>query len=389
MMPVNTPELIRLYRETFPSSLPSLIVRAPGRVNLIGEHTDYNDGFVLPIATRQSLYVIAGSSDTNQIVVHSTAYDETVTFSSHYPGPPGQPHWSNYVRGMAALLLRNDVALRGGFLLIHSELPVGGGLSSSAAIEIGSAMAFLSLAKTKMEPMPLALLARQAEHEYAGSPCGIMDQFICVLGQAGHALLLDCRSQSSEHVPLPDKVNLVLMNTQVKHDLAASEYPLRQQECRKGLEILRRECPDVAALRDLSMKDFRECARRLNETTFKRCRHVITEIERTLAAAQALRQEDFMSFGDLMLKSHESLRDDYAVSCPELDALVEIARAVPGVYGARMTGGGFGGCAIALARLGAEEALRLAIQEQYNTRFAKPALVDTTPAGEGVCLQLL
>ena len=381
---VNKAELKARFREIFPDSTPRTLVRAPGRVNLIGEHTDYNDGFVLPIAMSQALYVVAGESNDAQIAVHSTAFDQTATFPAGEPAPPTAPAWANYVRGVAALLGKNGVRLNGGRLLIDSDVPVGGGVSSSAALEIGAALALLALAAETMEPVPLALLARRAEHEYAGSPCGIMDQFICALGEAGHALLLDCRSQAYEHVPVPaGDACLVVMNTQVKHEIGSSEYPVRQQQCRDGLAVIQASHPDVVALRDVTPATLDAHSGAMDTVAFQRCRHVVTEIARTIRAADALRARDFQAFGKLMFASHASLRDDYAVSCPELDHLVEIARTVPGVYGARMTGGGFGGCAIALVRRDAEPALRAAVARRYDTRFEKPAIVYTTTASRG------
>jgi galactokinase len=240
-----------------------------------------------------------------------------------------------------------------------------------------------------LPPLDLALLAREAEHRYAGSPCGIMDQFICVLGRGDHALLLDCRSRGFEHLPLPTgEATWIVMDTQVKHNLGASEYPVRQQQCRAGVEAVRSDDPSVSALRDVSPARLEACRDAMSAVVYRRCRHVVTEIDRTREAAEGLRRGDLERFGGLMLASHASLRDDYEVSCPELDALVEIARAVPRVYGARMTGGGFGGCAIALARASAVDAVRAAVRERYDGSFDRPALVYTTRASDGATLAL-
>lgn len=387
---VNTSELQESFQQVFPGSTPSTLVRAPGRVNLIGEHTDYNDGLVLPIAMSQSLYVLAGPSDDAHVAVHSTAFDQTVAFPAQRPGEPddpdhaGDPAWSRYVRGVAALLAKEGITLTPGRLLIHSDVPIGGGVSSSAALEVGSALALLAMAGSNMDDVPLALLARQAEHQYAGSPCGIMDQFICVLGRAGHALLLDCRSQACEQVPMPlDDTRLVVLNTQVKHEIGSSEYPVRQRQCLEGLAVMQGSHPELKALRDVTPAILDAHEDKMDPVALQRCRHVVTEIDRTARAADALRDRDFHTFGQLMFDSHVSLRDDYAVSCAELDHLVEIARGVPGVHGARMTGGGFGGCAIALVRREAESALQFAVQERYNTRFDEPAIVYTTTAAAG------
>ncbi|MBI4579761.1 MAG: galactokinase [Planctomycetes bacterium] len=298
--------------------------------------------------------------------------------------------WADYVRGVAAMLVRRGVRLRGAQLLIHSEVPVGGGVSSSAALETGVARALLALVDQEVETAELALLCRRAEHEYAHSPCGIMDQFICGLGRADCALLLDCRSREYEHIPfnLDDDV-LVIMNTQVKHEIGSSEYPVRQRQCRDGLAVLRRKCADVRSLRDVTPAMLQDARGEMEPLVFDRCWHVVTEIERTVQAAEALRANNRMEFGRLMVASHASLSARYQVSCPELDALVDVARSVDGVYGARMTGGGFGGCAIALARRQAEDALRSLVAERYDGRFAKPALVYTTRAENGASVRRL
>ncbi len=379
------------YRGVFGHSTPDLLAYAPGRVNLIGEHTDYHDGLVLPIAMSASLYVLVGGRGRNEIAVHSTAFGETVTFPAQDPGGPDDfgnlPAWSRYVRGVAALLRRDGIALRGGCLLIDSDVPVGGGVSSSAALEIGSALALLALSIASMEAVPLALLARQAEHEYAHSPCGIMDQFICLLGKADHALLLDCRSREFRHVPLPRRqVELIVMDTGVRHAIGGGEYALRQQQGRAGLAVLQASDPRIAALRDASMEQLLTQQERMDPVVFRRCRHVIGEIQRTREAAAALESGDWENFGRLMNASHVSLRDDYEVSCAELDALVELAVGTSGVYGARMTGGGFGGCAIALARKNTLPALHQAVAEKYNKRFAKPAAVYATFAEKGAAV---
>jgi len=387
---VNMVDLKQQYQLLFPEAIPEFQVRAPGRVNLIGEHTDYNGGLVLPIAMSQALYVIAGKRKGSDIVVHSTAMDETISFSADHPGTPGKPAWANYIRGVAALLIQEGIQLKPGNLLIHSEVPIGGGVSSSAALEVGTALALLSLAEKTMEPVALALLAKQAEHEYAQSPCGIMDQFICTLGQAGNALLLDCQSQSYEHLPLDlNESVLMIMDTQVKHSIGASEYPVRQQQCRKGLATIQQQYPEVRSLREVTPDRLIACANQMDKTTYRRCRHVQTEISRTLEAADALRSGDLQGFGELMYASHHSLRDDYGVSCEELDCLVEIAGQVPGVYGARMTGGGFGGCAIALVRRDSTEELRSAVRQKYDSGFDKPAIVYTTTASNGAAARKL
>ncbi len=378
------------FSRLFAGGVPSVLVRSPGRVNLIGEHTDYNDGFVLPIAMTQALHLGVARRSDRRIRVHTTAYQQTVEFDLDQPIAPGEPKWANYVKGVAALLQSDGVALSGADLLIDSEVPLGGGVSSSAALEVGTAHALLAISGARMDPVPMALLCRQAEHRYAGSPCGIMDQFICVLGQKGHALLLDCRTQHYEHIPadLPGVV-LVVMDTQVKHEIGRSEYPVRQQQCQAGLKLIQASEPAVRSLRDVTTAMLSKYAAGMPEMVHRRCRHVVTEIERTVQAAKALKGGDVRTFGKLMCDSHVSLRDDYEVSCSELDALVDVARSVPGVHGARMTGGGFGGCAIALADERVAAALTEAIRDRYDRQWEKPAIVYTTRPEAGATWQTI
>ena len=383
-MPVNTESILRQFAEAFEGRSPTVLARAPGRVNLIGEHTDYNEGYVLPIAMDRSIFVAGRARDDGRLVVRSSLYDQPASWPLDDLGPPGEPRWANYVKGTAAVLMRHGMELCGAELLIVSELPIGGGVSSSAALEVGTAKALLALANEFAEPVSLALWCRQAEHEYANSPCGIMDQFICVLGHERSALLLDCRSQTYDHLPFhPETASIVVMDTQVKHDIGASQYPLRQQQCRAGVAYFSQVDPRVKALRDVSAEVFARHVSRLDRTTAARCRHVITENHRVVHAAEALRAGALHEFGQLMTESHRSLRDDYEVSCAELDAIVEVACTIGGVYGARMTGGGFGGCAIALVEDDAVEPLERAIHDRYNRRFGKPAIVYAVHAGAG------
>lgn len=390
---VNTSDLINRFQQAFSGLAPSVAVRAPGRVNLIGEHTDYNNGYVLPVAMSQSLYVVAAPAEDEAIEIRSTAFEQPARFPAADPGEPdapGLPAWSNYPRGVAALLAKRGIRLRPGKLLVHSEVPIGGGVSSSAALEVGSGLALLALAGQTMDPVELALLCQQAEHQYAHSPCGIMDQFICALGKEYYALLLDCRSREFEHIPVPfDNAVLLVMNTQVKHEIGGGEYGIRRKQCEQAVEILKARYPQVQSLRDVKPPMLFSQRQAMDPLIFRRAQHVVTEIQRTVEAADALRHGRLADFGALMFDSHASLRDDYEVSCAELDALVAIAREVQGVYGARMTGGGFGGCAIALVEPAAMDALQSAIQSDYNTRFEKPAVVYPTAASEGARVERL
>lgn len=337
-----------IYRDA--STAPRLF-RAPGRVNLIGEHTDYNDGFVLPMAINCETRVAAAARTDRLIRAHTLNLDKSAEFNlDEAAATPEKGKWSNYVEGMARSLEARGVQLAGADLLIASDVPVGAGLSSSAALEISVGFALLSLAQVAIDPVQLALAGQAAEHEYTGTRSGIMDQFIVVRAAAGHALLIDCRTLEAKLVPLAsdDDVVIAICDSEVKHSLASSEYNTRRAECERGVELLREFLPDIKALRDVSTSEFKLYEERLPEPVRRRCRHVITENERTLQAADKFRDGDMKLAGELMFASHNSLRDDYEVSCAELDELVEIASRIKGVYGARMTGGGFGGCTVNL-----------------------------------------
>lgn len=383
-MQVNTDTILKEFAQAFEGHAPTVLARAPGRVNLIGEHTDYNEGYVLPIAMDRAIFVAARPRNDGRLRAQSTLLNETVMWPLEELGGPGEPAWANYVKGTAAMLMRHGVELCGADLLIVSELPIGGGVSSSAALEVGTAKALLALTNAFVDPVQLALLCRQAEHEFANSPCGIMDQFASLLTHEGAALLLDCRSQQFDHLPFaPEGAAIVVMDTQVKHSIGGSEYPVRQKQCLAGVEFFRQKDTSVRALRDVNEVMLARHVGQMDPTVAARCRHVVTENARVVHASEALRAGAFHEFGQLMTDSHRSLRDDYKVSCAELDALVELACGIGGVYGARMTGGGFGGCAIALVEDHAIDALTRAIKSRYDRQFDKPALVYTTRAAAG------
>ncbi|MGH9844133.1 MAG: galactokinase [Blastocatellia bacterium] len=342
------------------------IFSAPGRVNLIGEHTDYNDGFVLPMAIDRRTYVAAATRDDQRVRCLSTEFDGLVEFEFNEDLRPAGD-WSDYVRGVAARLLRNGSALQGADLLIASEVPVGAGLSSSAALEIAVGFALLELANHPVDPIALAMAAQRAEQEFAGTQCGIMDQFIATLGVENHALLVDCRSLEARAVPMElSQARIVVCNSMVKHNHASGEYNRRRAECEEGVSRLARHLPGIQSLRDVEIEEFDPVADSLPEPIRRRCNHVITENARTLAAVELIETGDLEQFGQLMYSSHESLKEDYQVSCRELDLLVEIASRIPGVYGARMTGGGFGGCTINLVESNQVETFTSTIVREYE-----------------------
>jgi len=324
--------------------------RAPGRVNLIGEHTDYNDGFVMPAAIDLHTEVIIQARDDRKLVISSDTFADSVEFDLDEASPTARHHWSDYIRGVAVMLERDGHHLRGADLKIRSDVPIGSGLSSSAALEVATAYALLESSGVAIDPVELARLCQRAENDFVGMRCGMMDQFISCLGRAGMALMLDCRSLEYRHLPLPEDVRLVICNTMVKHELAASKYNARRAECEAGVRHFAKSKPSVRALRDVTIADLEQHRTELDGTILKRCRHVISENERVIKAATALEERNLLAFGELMAESHRSLRDDYEVSCAELDTMVDLANQVEGVYGARMTGGGFGGCTINLVK---------------------------------------
>jgi len=352
------------FQRTFRTN--PVIFRAPGRVNLIGEHTDYNDGFVMPAAIGFYSWIAAAPRADHTLHVRSEEFHETLDLSlASLLGPPRR-HWSDFVRGVAAVLQGAGTPLGGANLIIHGQVPMGAGLSSSASLEVATALALLSISHATLPLRDVALLCQRAEHEYVGTRCGIMDQFISVFALSAHALMLDCRSLDYETLAIPEDVRLVICNSMVKHVLAGGEYNQRRTDCEAGVRIMQRHIPQVLALRDVEPSDLEKHKAELPEVVYRRCRHVINENQRVLDAAAALRAGDLSRFGHLMYESHRSLRDDYEVSCSELDLLVEIASACQGVYGTRMTGGGFGGCTITLVRAEAVDRFQEQVAKKYK-----------------------
>ena len=358
------------FREMFGERLGTVtrVFRAPGRVNLIGEHTDYNDGFVLPAAIGFSTWIAAAKRDDRVLQAYSDGFDEKISWSLDALSGPPQRHWSDYIRGVAGALEGAGHRLAGANLFIHGEVPLGAGLSSSASLEVATALALTSISGIALPRLELAKLCQSAEHEYVGTRCGIMDQFVVSFGSAGHALKLDCRSLEYELLAVPENLSLVLCNSMVRHELAAGEYNRRRADCETGVRLLQRYLFEVRALRDVTRGDLERYKHLLPGTVYRRCRHVVTENQRVLAAAEALEAQDAKRFGHLMYLSHASMRDDYQVSCKELDLLVDLAASSTGVYGARMTGGGFGGCTVNLVRADRAAAFKAHVAQAYRER---------------------
>ena len=364
---------------------PRWIVAAPGRVNLIGEHTDYNDGFVLPMAIEFYTVMAADrpAGDTKQIRLYSTLADKPASIDLTRPVKPfPKGTWSNYPAGVIAGFLARGLKPGGFDATIHSTVPLGGGLSSSAALEVATATLLEVITGKKLDQVEKALLCQKAEHEFAGMPCGIMDQFVSVMGRENHLLLLDCRSRRTELVPLDDpSVAVLIVNTNVKHKLTGSEYPARRKQCELAAKIL-----GVPSLRSANPKALEDAKDRMDEVVYRRARHVVGEIERTVYAAEGIRASNWPTVGQLMYASHYSLRDDYEVSCDELDIVVGVAEGIGvkgGVYGCRMTGGGFGGCAVALVKADAVDAISKKIADDYKTKTGIEATIFVSRPAAG------
>ena len=358
--------------------------RAPGRVNLIGEHTDYNDGFVMPVAIDRYVSVGAVPRGDRRVVARSDAFSTAAHIDLDAPGAGPAGAWSDYVRGVAAVLERDGLRLHGADLTIAATLPAGAGLSSSAALEVAAGYALLDLAGHPVDRTALALACQKAEHEFAGTRCGVMDQFIACHGRAGHALLLDTRTLDAAWLPLPENVRVIVCNTMTPHSLASDGYNERRADCEAGVRALAVRLPRIRALRDVSFADLEANGDVLPDRVYRRCRHVVTENARTLSAADALREGDVARFGVLMGASHASLRDDYEVSTRELDVMVEAAREAEGTIGARMTGGGFGGSTVNLVRADAVETFVARVGERYTARTGLVAEIYACAAADGV-----
>ena len=365
---MNADKLYERFRAIFHAE-PRIFV-APGRVNLIGEHTDYNEGFVLPCAIEFSTRVAIALRPDQKLVLRSAEFREALELDlKNLPRKP-RGVWSDYVVGVAVILGNAGYALQGASLLVHGEVPIGAGLSSSAAVEVATALALLSLSDAK-PPLPeIAKLCQKAENEFVGARVGIMDQFVSCLGKAGHALLLDCRSLQFEQVAMPQQLKLVICNTMVKHELAGGEYNRRREECEAGVQLLAKFFPQIRALRDVTRHQLSSHVDAIPPIIYKRCLHVVEENQRVLRAVEFMRSGNLRELGGLMRESHRSLRDLYEVSSRELDFMVDAAEGLSGYYGGRMTGGGFGGCTVNLVASADAEAFRETIAARYRQQTA-------------------
>ena len=359
------------------------ISRAPGRVNLIGEHTDYNDGFVMPAALEFRTLAAAAPRHDRKIVARLASGGEAHQFDLDAPSAPSHS-WADYVFGVALALERGGAKLRGIDLMIDGDVPLGSGLSSSAALEVSAGHAMLQAAGLPLDRVALAKTCQRAENEFVGMRCGIMDQYISCCGVAGHALLIDCRSLEARPVAVPRGAKIVVANSMVKHQHAGGEYNSRREACEEGVATLKATLGLIKALRDVTMADLDGARGALSDLVYRRCKHVIAENARVLAAEAALSTGDLPAAGRLMNESHVSMRDDYEISCPEIDKLVAVAQGVSGVYGSRMTGGGFGGCTVSLVDADKAEAAMAAIKAGYRAATGIEATVFACAPGAGV-----
>lgn len=340
--------------------------RAPGRVNIIGEHTDYNDGYVMPMNTAVFTWAAAAPRNDRLVKVHSVLFNQSCEFSLDQLEPGGLPAWAEYAKGVAFAILAEGFGLAGADLMIEGEIPLGGGLSSSASLEAVIGVALLGSSGLEADPMELALMCQRAEHEFAGVPCGIMDQAVITTCPQGHAMKLDCRSLEPEFIPLPEDLCLLVIDSGVKHQLSDGGYKQRREECDFAIALISSQEESVSSYRDVNPGMVDRYESELGEMPCRRARHAVTETQRVRDAIKAIAVNDMEGLGQLINQSHASLRDDFMVSCRELDFIQQTASETPGVYGSRMVGGGFGGCAIVLVDPACLEDARAHIVRAYS-----------------------
>jgi galactokinase len=362
---------------------PAMVVRAPGRVNLLGGHTDYNEGYVLPVAIDRAAWVASAPITARETRVSAIDLGGDVIFPLDVI-PPSDGGWADYPRGVSWALQEHGLKLPGMEAVLTSNVPVGAGLSSSAAVEVAFAYTWQQLSDFQIDPPDLALICQRAENGYVGVNCGIMDQMTSVMGVEGHALLLDCRTLEVQPVPLPADVAVVVADTGVRRRLAASEYNVRRAQCEQAVRILNEHLPGIRALRDVSLDGLKRLRSHLPDVIYRRALHVVTGNMRVLLAAAALRRGDVFTVGALMKASHASLRDYYEVSSPELDALAEAACEVPGCAGARLTGAGFGGCIVALVAAAAVSEFESHVSAAYEAACDRQPVIYVCRSAGGV-----
>jgi galactokinase len=375
-------------------SVPAHIARAPGRVNLLGEHVDYNDGFVLPAAIDRATYVAFSPNDSDRTTLVAVDFDQTASFSTQTIPPKTQtdgsplPEWTLYPAGVMWALNENQLKTPGMNAVYASDVPRGSGLSSSASVEMAFVVAWQTLGGWNLPSMQRALLGQKAENQYVGVNCGIMDQFASACGVENRLLLLDCRSLEWKTIPLPKDISIVIADTKVRRKLTSGEYNKRRAACEEAVRLLRQDLPEIQSLRDVSVEAFHRLAGKLPEVVSKRARHVVEEIARSNQAEALLEAGNIQHFGELMNECHVSLRDLYEVSCPELNVMARIAQSLEGCYGARLTGGGFGGCTANLVAREKAEEFSQALAKGYQAETGYPPEIYITRASNGAGLLL-
>ena len=380
--------ITNIFSETF-GEKPAHIARAPGRVNLLGEHVDYNDGFVLPAAIDRATYVAFSPTDSDQTTLLAADLNQRASFSTQTIQSKTEtdssplPDWAHYPAGVMWALLEAKLSTQAMNAVYASNVPRGSGLSSSASVEMAFMIAWQTLGKWILPAMQCALLGQKAENQYVGVNCGIMDQFASACGVENNLLLLDCRSLEWKTIPLPSDVAIVIADTMVRRKLTSGEYNKRRAACEEAVRLLQKDLPHIKSLRDVSVEDFNRFVGKLPEEVSKRARHVVEEIERTSQAESLLEAGNIQHFGKLMNECHASLRDLYEVSCPELDVMVRIAQSLDGCYGARLTGAGFGGCTVNLVALEKAKKFAQTLAEGYQSEAGYQPEIYITRASRG------
>lgn len=373
-------QLRRQFREKYNND--PLLIAAPGRVNLIGEHTDYNEGFVLPGAVDKKMYVAMAENNTDTINVYANQFNQSYSFKLE--GIKPVDGWMNYLLGVTYIIQDKGKTIRGVDVIIDGDVPVGAGMSSSAALTSAYGFALNEIFKLGFSRMDLAFIGQKTEHTFVGVMCGIMDQFASLHGKKGHVMKLDCRSLEYEYIPFdfPD-YNIVLVNSMVSHSLAGSEYNVRRQQCEEGVSILKKHYPHIKSLRDVNLEVLGLHRHELSDIVYDRCWYVVSEEQRLMKGCAALLQGDLATFGQMMNATHQGLSKQYSVSCTELDFLAERAGFIEGVVGSRMMGGGFGGCTINIVRKEAVEQFTDKIQKAFHQLFRETPLVYVTQIEDG------
>jgi galactokinase len=380
-MKVEREEALRVHRQRF--GQVGRVFAAPARVNLIGEHTDYTGGFVMPMAIDFQTMAVVSAREDGRATFYSANYDEEVSFEGAPLARSPRGHWSDYPAGVLWSLQRESIVPGGFNMSLAGDVPLGAGLSSSASVEVATAMALLALAGVRLPLEVVAPLCRRAENEYVGAKSGIMDQFAVAGCVAHRAMLLDTRSLMYDLLPLPEEVRVVICNSMVRHAVATGEYGDRSSEVEAGQAVLQRERPRVKLLRDATLEDLEACRSMMSFASYKRCRHIITENARVLEAREALLQGDMRRFGALMMEAHTSVRDDFEASCAEVDVLVDIANQQEECFGARITGGGFGGCSVNVVRTVAVEGFVETVRREYRAKTGIAADCFLCTASDG------